>query len=47
MPEIICDGYCPFFAGGECELDLFPGQRPPRKCPRCRNTIEARKGPFD
>lgn len=34
MIEVICDGHCPLFGEGECELELFPGSRPPGRCPR-------------
>lgn len=34
MPEMICDGHCPLFGQGECELALFPGHRAPGRCPR-------------
>lgn len=48
MLEVICDGHCPLFGQGECELELFPGNRPPTRCPRYAGNKSAgkQKDPF-
>ena len=41
MLEVICDDHCPLFGQGECEMDLFPGSRPPGRRPRHMNKKNA------